>query len=165
MNISVKYDGMAPGEEKQICDLVLRVFDQFVAPDYSEEGIQEFKSYITHEQLIELCIEGHDILVARHADRFLGVIDIRQHHHISLFFVDAEFQNQGIGKVLFQKAIVLCKKNMPELNQISVNASPYAVPIYRKLGFQESGVEQIKNGMRFQPMSLDLTSLQQDCNH
>jgi hypothetical protein len=38
---------MAPGEEKHICDLVLRVFDQFVAPDYPEEGIQEFKSYIT----------------------------------------------------------------------------------------------------------------------
>jgi predicted GNAT family N-acyltransferase len=92
------------------------------------------------------------------------VIDIRQQQHISLFFVDAEFQNQGIGKVLFQKAIALCKKKVPELNRISVNASPYAVPIYRRLGFRETDAEQLKNGMRFQPMSLDLTSLQQDGN-
>ncbi len=164
MNISVKYDGMVPGEEKQVCDLVLRVFDQFVAPDYPEEGVKEFKSHVTPEQLIKRYIGDHDILVARHADRFLGVIDIRQHHHISLFFVDAEFQNQGIGKVLFQKAIVLCKKNMPELNQISVNSSPYAVPIYKRLGFQETEEEQFKNGMRFQPMYLDLTNIQPDGN-
>jgi GNAT superfamily N-acetyltransferase len=148
---------MAPGEEKHICDLVLRVFDQFVAPDYPEEGIQEFKSYITPEQLIERSKGDHDVLVARHTDKFFGVIDIRQHHHISLFFVDAEFQNQGIGKVLFQNAIALCKEKLPELNRISVNASPYAVPIYKRLGFQETEEEQIKNGMRFQPMSLDLT--------
>jgi predicted GNAT family N-acyltransferase len=74
--------------------------------------------------------------------------------------VDADFQNQGIGKVLFQKVIALCKKKVPGLNQISVNASPFAVPIYKRLGFQETEGEQFKNGMRFQPMSLDLTNLQ-----
>ena len=147
---------MAPGEEKHICDLVLGVFDQFVAPDYPEEGIQEFKSYIMPEQLIERCIADHDVLVARHAERILGVIEIRQHHHISLFFVDAEFHNQGIGKVLFQKAIALCKEKLPELSQISVNSSPYAVPIYKKLGFRKTDEEQIKNGMRYQPMSMNL---------
>jgi GNAT superfamily N-acetyltransferase len=150
LNISVKYDVMAPGEEKHICDLVLRVFDQFVAPDYPEEGILEFKSYITPEQLIERSKGEHDVLVARHAHKFVGVIDIRQHHHISLFFVDADFQNQGIGKVLFQKVIALCKKKVPGLNQT----------IYKRLGFQETEGEQFKNGMRFQPMSLDLTNLQ-----
>ena len=154
MNIAIKYDVMAPGEEKHICDLVLRVFDQFIAPDYPEEGVKEFKSHITPEQLIERYIGDHDIIVARHADKFLGVIDIRQQHHISLFFVDAEFQNQGIGKVLFQKAIELCKEKVPELNQISVNSSPYAVPVYKRLGFQETEEEQFKNGMRYQPMSL-----------
>jgi len=164
MNISVKYNVMAPGEETHICDLVLRVFDQFVAPDYPEEGVKEFKSHITPEQLIERYMGGHDILVARHADKILGVIDIRQPHHISLFFVDAEFQNKGIGKVLFQKAIALCKEKVPAQNQISVNSSPYAVPICKRLGFQETKQEQIKNGMRFQPMSLDLTSLQPDGN-
>ena len=157
MNISITYDIMAPGEEKQVCDLVLRVFDQFVAPDYAEEGVLEFKSNITPEQLVERCIGGHDFLVARQADKILGVIDIRQHHHISLFFVDAEFQNQEIGKVLFQKAIALCKEKVPELNRISVNASPFAVPIYKRLGFKETDKEQIKNGMRYQPLSLDLT--------
>jgi GNAT superfamily N-acetyltransferase len=101
---------MAPGEEERICDLVLRVFNEFVAPDYPEEGVHEFISHISPKHLIARSQTDHTILVARHTDKFLGVIDIHQHHHISLFFVDADFHNQGIGKRLFKNAIALCTK-------------------------------------------------------
>ena len=33
--------------------------------------------------------------------------------------------------------------------------SPYAVPIYRQLGFVETGGEQIADGMRFTPMKFE----------
>ena len=39
-------------EIKQVCRLVLEVFDEFVAPDYCVEGIKEFRQYINPE-LIE----------------------------------------------------------------------------------------------------------------
>ena len=71
--------------------------------------------------------------------------------------MDADFHNQGIGKRLFKKSIAMCKKKAPAQTQITVNSSPYAVPIYKKLGFRETDKEQFKNGMRYQPMSLDLT--------
>jgi GNAT superfamily N-acetyltransferase len=145
---------MQPGDEHNVCDLVLRVFDRFVAPDYCEEGVNEFKSYITVEGLIKRSEEDHFFLLARHSNKIVGMIDIRQYHHVSLFFVDAEFQNKGIGKALFQKAVALCKNKVSELNQFSVNSSPYAVPVYEKMGFQKTDDEQIKNGMRFLPMSL-----------
>jgi GNAT superfamily N-acetyltransferase len=154
MSESITYDFMQPGDEHSVCDLVLRVFDRFVAPDYCEEGISEFKSYITVEGLIKRSEEDHFFLLARHSDKIVGMIDIREHHHVSLFFVDAAFQNKGIGKALFQKAAALCKNRGSELNQFSVNSSPYAVPIYEKMGFQKTDEEQIKNGMRFLPMSL-----------
>ena len=81
MDLSVSYDLMAPGEEERVCDLVLRVFNEFVAPDYPEEGVHEFISHITPKHLIARSQTEHTILVARRIDKFLGVIDIHQHHH------------------------------------------------------------------------------------
>ena len=39
---------------------------------------------------------------------------------------------------------------MPEF---TVNSAPYAVDIYRHLGFAETGPEQTINGIRFTPMA------------
>jgi ribosomal protein S18 acetylase RimI-like enzyme len=154
MSESITYGFMQPGDEHKVCDLVLRVFDGFVAPDYCEEGINEFKSYITVEGLKKRSKEDHFFLLARHAGKIVGMIDIREYHHISLFFVDIAFQNKGIGKALFQKAAAVSKNRGWELNQFSVNSSPYAVQIYEKMGFKKTDDEQIKKGMRFFPMSL-----------
>ena len=37
---------MQEGEEQEICDLVIRVFNEFVAHQYLEHGIQEFMKYV-----------------------------------------------------------------------------------------------------------------------
>ncbi len=39
--------------------------------------------------------------------------------------------------------------------QITVNASPYAVPVYEKLGFQAVDDEQLTDGIRYTPMTLN----------
>ena len=66
MSESITYDFIQPGDEHKVCDLVLRVFDGFVAPDYCEEGINEFKSNITVEKLKKRSEEDHFFLLARH---------------------------------------------------------------------------------------------------
>ena len=38
---------------------------------------------------------------------------------------------------------------------MTVNSSPYAVGIYRKLGFKAVDDEQSVNGLRFTPMTLE----------
>ena len=38
---------------------------------------------------------------------------------------------------------------------ITVNSSPYAVPVYHKLGFVDTDVEQISDGMRYTPMKYE----------
>ena len=40
------------------------------------------------------------------------------------------------------------------IEKMTVNSSPYAVPIYHKLGFKETDSEQIVNGLRYIPMIL-----------
>lgn len=44
---------MKSREEKQFINLVLSVFDKFVAPEYSDEGIEEFKKYADIEALVK----------------------------------------------------------------------------------------------------------------
>ena len=41
MEASLSYRLMRSGEEAAVCDLVVRVFNEFVAPDYTDEGIRE----------------------------------------------------------------------------------------------------------------------------
>ena len=84
----------------------------------------------------------------------VGVIEVRNSNHISLFFVKKEYQNQGVGKKLHELAIEKCKTLKPDVNVIDVHSSPYAVPIYEKLGFVKVSDEQVVNGMRFTPMTM-----------
>ncbi|WP_275061567.1 GNAT family N-acetyltransferase [Diplocloster agilis] len=47
------------------------------------------------------------------------------------------------GRQLFEYLLKDCS-----VKEITVNASPYAVPIYHKLGFRNTDTEQLMNGIR-----------------
>lgn len=68
-------------------------------------------------------------------------------NHIALFFVDGKYQERGIGRQLF--GAVRAKH---PLAKMTVHSSPYAVPIYHKLGFRDTDTEQVVNDLRFTPM-------------
>ena len=131
-------------ETESALDLVNKVFMEYEAPDYSEEGVEEFnKSMRDEEYLSKLCMYG-----AYANEKLIGVIATRSEGtHIALFFVDSGFQGKGVGRSLFQTVLADCNSN-----RITVNSSPYAVPIYKKLGFTETDTEQAVNGLRFTSM-------------
>lgn len=62
----------------------------------------------------------------------------------------ARYQRQGIGRKLWD----FLRENSPS-NIITVNSSPYAVPIYHKLGFVDTDTEQLSDGMRYTPMKYE----------
>lgn len=130
---------------KALC-LVWRVFQEYEAPDYSKEGVEEFYKSIHDENYVsKLCLYGAFV-----QKELVGVIATRSEGtHIALFFVDGKYHRQGIGKQLFQTVQARCS-----LNKITVNSSPYAVPVYHKFGFHDTDIEQAVNGLRFTPMEL-----------
>ncbi|MED9802346.1 MAG: GNAT family N-acetyltransferase [[Clostridium] innocuum] len=80
--------------------------------------------------------------------KLTGIIATRNNgSHIALFFVDGEYHRQGIGRRLFEAAL----KNSSS-NELTVNASPYAMEIYHHLGFKDTKTEQTVMGIRFIPM-------------
>ena len=133
--------------ENALC-LVWNVFLQYEAPDYKKEGVDEFyKSIHDSKYLSNLCFYG-----AFAQEKLIGVIATRNKGtHIALFFVDGRCHRQGVGKKLFQIARERCRSE-----RMTVNSSPYAVPVYHNLGFLDTDTEQIVNGLRFIPMELEV---------
>ena len=138
---------LRPGEIGKALCLAWNVFQQYEAPDYTQEGAEEFYKSIHDETYLSgLCWYRafvQDDLVGVLATRSAGT-------HIALFFVEGKYHRQGIGKQLYQAA-----RAANHTNIMTVNSSPYAVPIYHKLGFRNTGPEQVVNGLRFTPMELN----------
>ena len=141
---------------KNALDLVWIIFQEFEAPDYSKEGIEEFREFIAYNSIIEKfdkgelcfwgCIDNNDLK---------GVIATRGINHICMLFVYKDYQRRGIARSLFQTVKEICK-SQNDINKITVNSSPYAIEFYHHLGFFDTNKEQIVNGIRYTPMSYNI---------
>lgn len=129
-------------ETNMALELVWDVFGVYEAPEFGPEGTAEFKEFLDCKiEIAKLRFYG-----AWHKSRLLGVIAMRG-RHISLFFVAKGYHNKGIGRQLFEYA-----KSRTAFRELTVNSSPYAVPIYKQMGFFATGQERLTNGVRYTPM-------------
>ena len=116
-------------------ELIWVTFLQFEAPDYSDEGIQAFRSFIDDEDIIASLEFWGDYA----GDELRGTIAANEdRRHICCFFVKARYHRQGIGRALWEHLL---------------NSSDH--PVYHKLGFVEMSEEQTADGMRFTPMRFE----------
>ncbi|HEX2975313.1 MAG TPA: GNAT family N-acetyltransferase [Bacteroidales bacterium] len=149
---NITYRPAEQDELEGVVSLIETTFREFVAPEYTEEGINTFLDYLNMDQFIERNRNNHFTLVAHDGKKIVGTIHIRDYEHISLLFVDKEYHQKGIARRLLEMAIDRCAKNNPDTQAITVNSSPYAVNAYEKLGFTRTGEAEIKNGIRFVPL-------------
>ncbi len=149
----VVFRSMAAGEEERVLKLVKLVFDQFESREYSVEGIHEFYRYANPAAMRKRAA-NHLILVAESAGQPIGMIEIRDCTHIALLFVHPDWHRQGIASTLFRRGVDLCRQQNDSIHFVTVNASPYAVDFYQKLGFLASQPENEVRGIRFTPMTL-----------
>lgn len=147
---------MSPGEEGRVCRLIQQVFNQFVAPLYGREGVEEFMRYADPTRMAERNKGDHCTLLAKYGDEIVGVIEVRDFNHIPLLFVAADAQRKGIAKLLLGEAVQRAHRVRPKPLQITVHASPNAVDAYGKMGFQSEGGERLEQGIRYVPMRLKL---------
>lgn len=135
-------------EYESALQLVWKVFQEYEAPEYPEQGVKSFYESIHAPQYVEqLKLYG-----AFDSNKLIGVLATRNNgNHIALFFILSEYHRKGIGRKLFER---VCGDNIS--GTLTVNSSPYAVEIYRKLGFKEMSSEQIEDGIRYTPMQCKL---------
>ena len=141
LNFKVKC--LSPDELPEAVALVWEVFSEFEAPEYSKEGVRAFRAALDDgERNKAMAFYG-----AFSAAELIGVLAVRKPQHIGYFFVKAEYQRKGVGRALFE---TMCLDF--ERKEFTVNSSSYAVEIYRKLGFEPTGAEQVESGIRYAPM-------------
>ena len=159
MNKTYRIRQIRKGEEKQVYKLVKPIFDKFVAPAFSSEGIEEFLKVIHSKAVKDRLKEGNrKILFAENikTGEILGIIEVKNFNHISIFFVKSKLQKQGIGNNLLTRCINICKRKNKDLKKITVHSSPNAVEIYKKFRFKKIGKGEVqqKNGIKFIKMKL-----------
>jgi GNAT superfamily N-acetyltransferase len=138
-------------------ELVWNVFEECDMPDYEEMGIHSFQHFISRENMEEKFRTGEMVFFgAYEGNRLIGVIAMRYGFHISLLFVDKDYQRQGVAKKLVRRAVLHCMEEDSYLRNITVNSSPNGKPAYLAMGFYPLTPEQKKGGMRYTPMRLDI---------
>lgn len=156
MEANFSFTAMEKGDEKEISQLVQRVFEKFVAPDYTTEGFTTFMQFINPATIYSRNFRGNSYtLVCRAGDRIVGILEVQGWKHILLLFVDGDFHGRGIAKEMMRRVLELCR-DKGETDTITVNASPYGEPIYRRLGFIPVSPQTVKDGIKFTPMQFTL---------
>ena len=141
--------------EWDICmDLAWRTFLKYEASDYTQEGIDNFKAFVSDGVLKSMFDQGaYQVFVAVYEKKVIGLVSLRDRNHISLLFVESAYHHMGIGTGLLQ---TLCEYMYKEMGQtsVTVNAAPYAVEFYHKVGFTDTAGVQVTAGISYTPMVL-----------
>lgn len=144
---------MAYAEEwEEAMALAWKTFLQFEAEDYEPDGVKHFEDFITDNTLHRMFIMGaYQMFIAHDGEKMVGMITLRSNSHISLLFVDEAYHKRGIGRALI---IRICEYLKAELgvNKVTVNAAPFGVGFYHKLGFVDLESEQTSQGIIYTPM-------------
>lgn len=140
------------GRERELSDFIRAVFDEFVGHDYSKEGNDVFYEFIRPESIAKRHVGGNLMLIAETGERIVGFIELRDGVHICVFFVAKEYQGKGIGRRLLEEML---NRTEGMADYMEVNSSPYAVPIYKAMGFRATDSQKEADGIKFVPMRME----------
>ena len=144
---------MEKGEEQETYELIVRVFQKYVAPVYSENGVAKFLSMLSPDGLSEMRSgKSSFVILAKEKSKIVGMLSVINESHLALIFVDPQNQRKGIGKNLIDEAIKKCLNRNPDLTAVTVSSSPNSKSFYEQAGFEVIGDEINEEGMCFTPM-------------
>jgi GNAT superfamily N-acetyltransferase len=129
-------------------------FEAKVVPWTSEEGIAEYRRFCTFEAMLSRLQEGNSFWLCAVDGTTVAMAETRDGSHLVMLFVDPCAFGQGYGKALLQEVLKQEQLAHGTSGEWTVSSSPNAVDFYAAAGFKSLGAEQIKNGLRFQPMRL-----------
>lgn len=143
-------------EWEEAMELAWKTFLEFEGDVYPPEGVRSFEDFITDSALKKMFIMGaYQVMAAYDGRKMVGMISLRNETHISLLFVDRYYHRRGIGRALILKLSEYVKEEIGK-SRITVNASPYGVEFYHRLGFQDVGPQKQQDGIIFTPMLLNV---------
>ena len=157
MSSKTIYREIVAGEEVEVCNLVARSFNEFIAPGFSEVGIEEFYRYVNPRTLHKRWRAGFHVIVAENEGMIVGVVEVKKRRHISMLYVEKAYHRKGIASELLNRALEYIITNSPKTKEVTVNSSQYARAFYEKEGFRKTEGEKVIHGILHIPMALTLS--------
>lgn len=143
-------------EWEDAMSLAWRTFMRFEADVYTREGVRNFENFITDSTLYRMFLMGsYQMFVALDGKKIVGMLTLRGTGYISLLFVDEKYHRRGIGRALLQYLFHYLLTET-RVSRVTVNASPYGVGFYHRLGFRDLRPEEKKDGIIYTPMEFVL---------
>lgn len=141
--------------DKKILDvlhLAWDVFEEEVAPYYTEEGVERFREFIKFEHMISM-MDKREISFFKvlEGEELCGMSAIGPDGQVFLFCVDANWRGKGAEEKLMNAMKQFCIIER-RISQMTVNAAPNMVSTYQQLGFTIVRPEQEENGATFVSM-------------
>lgn len=139
----MEYRILKENEIDKVIDLVDQGAKKYVFNDFTQEGIDKFNQvncqqfYVDKSNFVYVCLDNNKIV---------GMVALSDGKHLSLLFVDSDYQRLGIGKKLLSLIDNLC------LGDLEVNSGLAAKTFYEQNGFKLVSDVMKKDGILYYPM-------------
>ena len=150
MELSIVVREATADDAIPISGLLTALAEEFIVGEFSEEGRRHLLAHFSVTEMAERLVSTkYRFQVAEIDGALVGVVAVRERSHLQYLFVSRACQRMGVARCLWEQAR---QQAGTASGRFTVNASSYAMPAYRRLGFKVVGAVQETNGVRFQPM-------------
>jgi GNAT superfamily N-acetyltransferase len=140
-------------DARAISDLIRPLAEHYIAQEFSPESAAILLASMDAGAIEAYMTSGYKYHVAEDDGMLVGVVGVRDNSHLYHLFVADDFRGRGVARELWRVARDACRV-AGNIGEFTVNSSRFAVGMYRKLGFVETGPPDEKNGVTSIPMKL-----------
>jgi len=153
MSLNITIRSALPGDA-HIISALIRAEAHHCTAHPGGDGAEQFFSSITPEAIAGYITSPNFIYLLGCMDsQPAGVVAVRDGRHLYHLFVAAKFQRRGIASNLWAQAKAKAIES-GNAQGFTVNATPFALPVYERFGFEIQGARVEENGVAFVPMIL-----------
>jgi GNAT superfamily N-acetyltransferase len=141
-----------PGDALAMSELIEKLVRRYVLKDCTPDGRRHLLASVGPDALRDAIDRGYQYHVATSGTDLFGVVGMRDASHLHHLFVADAARGTGLGRRLWETARdeICMHGTAPPV--FTVNSSLHAAGFYKALGFQPTGPEEERSGLRFQPM-------------
>ncbi|MGR5544815.1 GNAT family N-acetyltransferase [Vibrio sp. PNB22_2_2] len=138
-----------------VAELVSKTTQQHILEHFTPEGKQRFLARIEQDVTQAITNTNFVTLKVISGTKIVGFAALKDGNYLTQLFVATEEQNKGLGKLLLN-AILEHTKRLPGTS-VRLRSAPNAVQFYQQHGFEPTDTIYEKQGIRYVPMSLNVS--------
>lgn len=151
---ATEYRPATPDDAASISKLIIESQQKYCFHEYTDDG-KKLMLRLCSTEAIKSYIERGDVyLVALDGSEIIGVAGLRDNDHLTHNFVDDRYHRKGISAELWRLAKAECGRRGND-GSYNLQASTYAIPVYEKWGFVQTGETNQEYGITSTPMKLE----------